>query len=98
MPSVKYPLPLAFAYFHAYEKEKYHEKAIDVLKNHLERKNGINQHIIYYNLSCLYRERNDSKKAIFYLETVLKEKPFFEEAIIDYAFLLSMNNRASEAF
>lgn len=48
-------------------------------------------------MSCLYREKNDSKKAIFYLETVLKDKPFFQEAIIDYAFLLSMNNRANEA-
>jgi hypothetical protein len=57
----------------------------------------MNQHIINYNLSFLYREIIDSRTAIFCLESVLKEKPFFEYAIIDYSFLLAMNNRSSEA-
>lgn len=62
--------------------QKY-ELAVRLLQNNVEKKATENYHIVTFVLAKIYQMAGQYKKSVFFLENLLKEQPFFGEAVHD---------------
>jgi hypothetical protein len=79
------PLPMLFACLKQQLACGQLNEAYKLLSFHIDKKKAEKAYILIYNLTKVHELLGQESKRIFYLETLLKEEPFFPEAVYDLA-------------
>jgi predicted Zn-dependent protease len=91
-------MPIAYALIEKHVRAARYPQALKIIQTHIDRKTAEKLFVLTYNTAKINQILGNLKNTVFYLENLLKEEPFFPQAVYDLAFLYSKSfNRNGEA-